>query len=233
MPRRDRHRVDPADVTRLTMPGLYKTMTEVSRQQLFSELFEAYYTKVLAYARRRVGADAASDVVAETFLAAWINLERLSGDPLPWLYSLARGATSHHLRSLARRTRLRGRIALRDPGSATPDHADTVGWEDTFDAAFRQLRGAEREVLRIVVWEGLSGRGGAAALGCSVTAFKVRLHRARRHLRRLLDIDEANQVSAVSPQQAVQPATAHGSALPSIRPSFADPAAAPLPRETL
>lgn len=91
-----------------------------------------------------------------------MNLERLSGDPLPWLYSLARGATSHHHRSLTRRSRLKDRVALLDPGSATPDHADSVGWEDPFDAAFRQLRGSEREVLRIVVWEGLSGRSAAA-----------------------------------------------------------------------
>lgn len=54
-------------VTHPSMPGLYRAMTEMSRQQLFTELFEAYYTKVLAYVRRRVGADAANDVVAETF----------------------------------------------------------------------------------------------------------------------------------------------------------------------
>jgi len=45
---------------------------------------------------------------------------------------------------------------------------------------------ADREVLLLVGWEQLSLRDAAAAFGCSETTFRVRLHRARKRLRRLL-----------------------------------------------
>ena len=50
---------------------------------------------------------------------------------------------------------------------------------------------ADKEVLRLVAWEGVSPAEGAFVFECSVTTFKVRLHRARRRLVRLLDKDEA------------------------------------------
>jgi hypothetical protein len=59
------------------------------RARQFTELFGTYYSPVLAYARRRVGADIAQDVVAETFLAAWNNLDELPPD-------LRQAARSHH-----------------------------------------------------------------------------------------------------------------------------------------
>jgi len=59
------------------------------RARQFTQLFVAYYGPVLAYARRRVGADLAQDVVAETFLAAWRNLDELPPQSLPWLYRAA------------------------------------------------------------------------------------------------------------------------------------------------
>jgi hypothetical protein len=40
------------------------------------------YGLVLAYARRRVVADLAQDVVADTFLAAWRNIDDLPPEPL-------------------------------------------------------------------------------------------------------------------------------------------------------
>ena len=73
-------------------PDVYVLMDETGSQEgprarQFSELFAANYGLVLAYARRRVGADLAQDVVADTFLAAWRNMDDLprtrpaSGDP--------------------------------------------------------------------------------------------------------------------------------------------------------
>lgn len=173
--------------------------TDPERERRFTELFDAHHADVLGYALRRLGPDLAHDAVAETFLAAWRNLDRSSGDPLVWLYSLARGAVSHQRRRAGRAARLSERLVALDPGTVAPDHADDVGWEDPFDAAFRQLREPEREVLRLVAWEGLGAAEAAAVVGCSVTAFKVRLHRARRRLRQLLDTDHVDCAAAPDP----------------------------------
>jgi RNA polymerase sigma-70 factor, ECF subfamily len=48
--------------------------------------------------------------------------------------------------------------------------------------AVQRLSAAQREVVLLVAWEGLSNREAAIALGCSTPAFELRLHRARRRL---------------------------------------------------
>jgi RNA polymerase sigma-70 factor (ECF subfamily) len=83
----------------------------------------------------------------------------------------------------------------------TPDPAESAGWQDPFNAAFDQLSDSEREVLRITAWEGLGTAEGAIVLGCSEAAFKVRLHRARRHLRGFLDADGTNQLVGANEQR--------------------------------
>ncbi len=50
--------------------------------------------------------------------------------------------------------------------------------------AFNRLRAADREVLALVVWEGLKPREGAKALGITAAQFSVRLHRAKQRLRK-------------------------------------------------
>jgi RNA polymerase sigma factor (sigma-70 family) len=188
------------------MVDLYRAMdvysTDAERENRFTELFSTHHTKVLAYARRRLPADAADDAVADAFLAAWRNLDHISGDPLLWLYGLARGAVSNHRRGLIRIAALNERSVALGLGGHTPDHAESAGWQDPFNAAFDQLSETEREVLRITAWERLSTTEGATVLSCSVAAFKVRLHRARRNFRRLLDADGTNQM--VVPDEPTQ-----------------------------
>jgi RNA polymerase sigma-70 factor (ECF subfamily) len=172
------------------LAGQYKTVDEsnssAERQKQFTELFNLHYPKVAAYVRRRLGPAASDDAVADTFLAAWINLEQRPNDALLWLYGLARGAVSHHRRRIARIERMGERAASLRPMLITPDHSEIAGWQDPFSTSFDRLTETEREVLRVTAWEGLGASEGAVVLGCSVSAFKVRLHRARRHLRQLL-----------------------------------------------
>ena len=161
----------------------------VDREAVFLALFDAYYAKILAYATRRLGPSAAEEAVADTFVAAWTGLDEVPEDPLLWLYGLARGAVANHRRRMLRAARLdaRARVAWSDaPGD---DPADVVVWEDTFVAAISQLGESDREVLRLVAWEGLTSAEAAAVMGCSAIAFKVRVHRARQRLRRYLRVD--------------------------------------------
>jgi RNA polymerase sigma factor (sigma-70 family) len=177
--------------------------TDAARRQRFTELYDVHHPKVVAYVRRRVDGDAVADAVADTFLAAWKNLDRLSGDPRLWLYGLARGVVSHHRRRLGRIARLNERVVQLDPGSRSADPAVTAGWQDAFSAAFGQLTEVDREVLRVVAWEGLTTAEGAVVLGCSETAFKVRLHRARRRLRRLLDAADEPEPASLPERRPV------------------------------
>lgn len=55
---------------------------------------------MLAYARLRVGADAAEDVVAETFAVAWRRWDQVPVDePRAWLLAVARRVIANHHRT--------------------------------------------------------------------------------------------------------------------------------------
>lgn len=173
------------------------------REAAFVALFAAYYGKILAYARRRVDSDVANDVVADTFVAAWLRLDDMGGDPLVWLYGLARGSVANHRRRLRRARRLRERVDQRSVISDHGDPADEVAWRDSFAAAFGQLSESDREVLRLVAWEGLDPAAAARVLGCSAGAFKVRLHRARLRLRRKLTADSGTSDCTIDTNPAL------------------------------
>lgn len=160
-----------------------------SRAARFTELYEAHYAKVFAYTRRRLPADASSDAVAETFLAAWRNLDRLSGDPLLWLYGHARGVVANQRRALSRATRLRQRAQGLAPSSVHLDEIGDTGWEDPLLEALALLSPKEQEALRLTAWEWLTPAEAAVVAGCSAGAFKVRVFRARRRIRQLLEAD--------------------------------------------
>jgi RNA polymerase sigma-70 factor, ECF subfamily len=150
-----------------------------------SERFEAIYRRhvdaVYAYARRRAPADVAEEVVAETFLVCWRRLDRVPDYALPWLYGVARKALANQRRALRRR-----QAAER---SLSPDEAAATAPDLRLRDALSRLAARDREVLALVAWEGLTLAEAAVALGCSHVACRVRFHRARRRLARLLEAD--------------------------------------------
>jgi RNA polymerase sigma-70 factor (ECF subfamily) len=77
-------------------------------------------------------------------------------------------------------------------GGSVEDHAGQVSEQLRVRAVLAELRQADQEVLRLTEWEGLDVAEVARVLGCSRTAAKVRLHRARRRFAaRLLAADSA------------------------------------------
>jgi RNA polymerase sigma factor (sigma-70 family) len=140
--------------------------------------------RVLAYALRRAPPEVAKDAVAEAFLAAWRRFDDLSSDPLPWLVGATRKALANQRRSSGRQMRLTGRLASLAVVGAAP--AGSSEEASATRAALARLSATEREALLLIGWDGLSPSQAAASLGCSATAFRVRLHRARRRFARLL-----------------------------------------------
>jgi RNA polymerase sigma factor (sigma-70 family) len=156
----------------------------------FSALFHEHYDALLRYTTRRVGAEAAADIAADVFLTAWRQLERAPVTPLPWLYRIAANAINNHRRGELRELRLVARVASRGGDGASYDSRDpahNVAEAQRVAAAMRRLTARDREALRLVTWEDLTVADAAVAMGCSETAMKVRLHRARRLLARFLD----------------------------------------------
>ncbi|MCU1670304.1 MAG: polymerase subunit sigma-24 [Blastococcus sp.] len=156
-----------------------------STEQVFDRLWLEHAPAVLRYARRHVLPDEVEDVVAETFVVAWRRLDEVPPYGLPWLLGVARHVSANVRRSRRRRAALSDRIA-----DNSQDDAD-VSWpepvqDDPVTTALRRLPDADRELLTLIAWDGLSHEEAAAAVGCSKGALKVRLHRARRRLVALL-----------------------------------------------
>jgi len=167
--------------------------TSESRERRFTEIFVECYGPVLAFARRRVDDDLAQDAVADTFMTAWRHLDELSGEPLHWLYRVANHAIANQRRGLARRQRLNDRMRLLAGHEQEPDHAEAIVETRSLTVAFTALSERDREVLRLVNWEGLDTAAAASVLGCAPSTFKVRLYRARRRLSRRLAEESGRQ----------------------------------------
>jgi RNA polymerase sigma-70 factor, ECF subfamily len=147
---------------------------------------------VTAYARRR-GSPDPDAIAAEAMTIAWRRLADVPrDDPRPWLFATARNLL------LAER-RQRPSLMQTDPESlreadfAFHPAPEARALDPDLAAALHSLRPGDCEALLLVAWEDLSPSLAAKSLGISQAAFRVRLHRARRRFRRVL---EAQRISA-------------------------------------
>jgi RNA polymerase sigma-70 factor (ECF subfamily) len=152
------------------------------RQARFEDCFREHYADILAFAIRRVhGRDQAEEVAADTFAVAWQRADQIPDPALPWLYGVGLKIIANQRRSQTRRQALSERIAHQPPPAGAALDESLI-CREAFSVAFARLTEREREVLRLVAWEQLNSSQAAAVLGCSSSAFRVRLHRARRKL---------------------------------------------------
>lgn len=171
-------------------------MDELERRRRLEALFAEHAAAVRAYALRRIGPEAADDTVSEVFVVACRRLERVPPDALPWLLTCARRVIANQRRGARRRDAL----VERRHGQPAPPPPE---WQHggALLAALAGLRERDREVLLLVAWEGLEPARAAAALECSLPAFTVRLHRARRRLAAALDrAEQAEQADSPHPK---------------------------------
>jgi RNA polymerase sigma-70 factor (ECF subfamily) len=162
----------------------------------FEAVFEAHHRRVLAYALRRSDRTAdAEDAVSETFAIAWRRVDKLPEveAALPWLLAITRRVLANQYRGRRRwnslLVRLRPVLEGRPPRLA----------ESPAGMALAQLAPADRELLRLLAWEGLSHAEAGVVLGISANAVAIRLHRARRRFADALASAERRSVKGIGP----------------------------------
>ncbi len=157
---------------------------ERALQQRFREIYEANHAPLGAYALRRCASpEDAADVVAETFAIAWRRIRQVPAgrDATLWLFGTARKVLANQRRGERRRARLSLRLKA-EPAAAQAGGQERAGELELAKVALQRLSPAQRDLLGLVAWEGLSTAELAAVLGCSENAAKIRVHRARRAL---------------------------------------------------
>jgi RNA polymerase sigma-70 factor (ECF subfamily) len=163
----------------------------MEREARFRALYGDAYPDLLRFVSRRVHPSFAEDVVADTFLAAWRRMDDLPVEPgsaRAWLFGTARRSLLNEQRGARRREALAVRIAEfpeiePDPGL----DPDQVAARMDLAASWRRLTLADQEVLALTAWDELTSAEAATVLGISPVAYRLRLSRSRRALRRLLD----------------------------------------------
>jgi RNA polymerase sigma factor (sigma-70 family) len=173
----------------------------------FTVLFRRHAPQLQRYVVRRLGPDAADDIVAETFLLAFRQRERYDqsrADARPWLYGIATNLIGRHRRSEIRLYRALARTGadpVTEPFTDRVDDRVSAGNASRrLAAALARLSAELRDTLLLAAWGDLSYDEVATALGVPVGTVRSRLSRARRKLRQTLG-DADPSALAEEPQQ--------------------------------
>lgn len=158
-------------------------------QRLFRETFDAEFSTVYRFLRRRVGRDCADELSAETFAIAYENWDRYDpGRPIrPWLYGIAINLIRHHHRDEERKLRAYARTGV-DPIMCEDEleaihRVDAQRHQRRLADALAGLRREDRDILLLRAWADLEDAEIAVALSMPVGTVKSRLHRIRARLR--------------------------------------------------
>jgi RNA polymerase sigma factor (sigma-70 family) len=154
--------------------------------EAFGRVFDRHKDRVTRHAHRLVeNRDDADDVVAVAFLEAWRRrsaVRLVDGSTLPWLLVTAGHAAANLRRS---RRRYRALLAKLPTASTGPDPAALVE-SASVTLPLHKLGEKDRQVIALVVIEGLSEQETAAVLGVPAGTVKSRLSRARSRLAALV-----------------------------------------------
>lgn len=164
----------------------------------FAALMRRHKSPVYGFVRRYVGdADAAVDIVQETFVAAWKALARFDGGrsfPV-WLRAIALNKCRDRGRRAAVRRLIMGeKNDQSDEAQAQRDHTPdgeqalvSIQRRAALQRAIDRLPAKLKEPLLLTYFDELSQMEAAAVLGVTVKTVETRLYRARVRLAALLD----------------------------------------------
>ncbi|MER7690703.1 sigma-70 family RNA polymerase sigma factor [Streptomyces sp. NPDC097610] len=187
----------------------------MTHAQRFKDVYEECYPRVLAYATSLVGRQVGEDITSETFTVAWRRVRDIPQPALPWLLGVARNLVRELRRRDSHQYAIAAQEAQRISSGARSDVGDVAADVTDREAALQALAGlsdADRELLTLIAWHGLSPKQAARVLGCTIATLTVRLHRARRRLEKAL---EAVSLEAMSPAETASVAPAQAPPAPS------------------
>jgi RNA polymerase sigma-70 factor (ECF subfamily) len=157
--------------------------------EAFGELVWRYRDTVYTLAVRLVGPDLAPDVTQEALIRAWRAMPRFRGDAAlgTWLHRITVNTAWTMRKRAARYETAQLEESIEDP-DAGPEHAGVlVGVRADLRDALEQLTPGQRAVLVLRDVYGWTHAEVSRELGITQTTAKVRLHRARKRLRELLE----------------------------------------------
>lgn len=161
---------------------------------VIQRLYDLHAPGVRRYLARLVGEAEAEDLAHDVFEKAQraLHTHRAEARLSTWLYRIATHSAIDRLRSRAARQREVARLHSAPPegpaeGPRPDREIDRLETRACVLDHIGRLPPSEKAAILLADLGGLTDRGTAEALGVSVGAVKIRLHRARRRLRKLLE----------------------------------------------
>jgi len=151
----------------------------------FEALYKKYAPDVFRFAMYLSGSRSeAEDITSETFVRAWTAPDAIvMASVKGYLLTIARNLFLQGLRKWSRALPLDER--LRDPHPGPEAQAETNASYAAMMAALQELPEVDRTALLMSAVEGLPYGEIARALGISLPAVKMKIHRSRLKLSRL------------------------------------------------
>ena len=167
----------------------------IDRSEQVLELFDNYYERVYAFARKSAGPTVAEDVAQEVFvrLMQHPRLEELTIS-ISYLLKIAHNLLRRrHTRGTRLREILDDEVRPRelDRMSETHGRGSEDGRGGAVSDAMSHLSSEEQDAIRMIVCEGRSYAHAARSLGVSVTTINNWKHRGLKKLRGHMERDES------------------------------------------
>lgn len=153
---------------------------DLEREQRFLAAHAETHDRIYRYFRRRTDSAATSeDLSAEVFRIVWEKSGH--GDDLAAIviFGVAKNVLRNHDRSMSRSAGLIGALRLERMDGTSAEGSDVLDGIGLLDPK-------EREVLLLTYWDGLTAVEVSLLLNISAAAVRMRLHRARKELARIL-----------------------------------------------
>ncbi|HTT59311.1 MAG TPA: sigma-70 family RNA polymerase sigma factor [Acidimicrobiales bacterium] len=154
----------------------------------FARLVHEHSAAVGNYLRRRLYPLSASDLddlVEETMIVVWRRLDRVPQDAeLPWMLGVARNVLRNARRSKTRRSAVQARLVATAHDASAEEN---VVADESVRHALNSLSEDDREILLLHAWDGLDTQALGTYFAISTNAAAVRLSRAQRRFREILN----------------------------------------------
>jgi RNA polymerase sigma-70 factor (ECF subfamily) len=163
----------------------------------FAIFFRRHLQSVTLYGVRRCShPEDVADLVSDTFFIALQAAGRYipeTDTALPWLFGIARRVLAKQRRGaagirrlLVKSTNSQSLISTSEE-DAIASAIDAARQRPALEEALSSLSHVERQVLELVAYDGLSPGEAAVVLNVTPNAARLRLSRARRHLRQTIE----------------------------------------------
>ena len=157
----------------------------MDNEEVFVDFYRQHVRLVYTVAHQRLGSiDLAQDVTSEVFRIAWTHHRNHGEVTMPWVYRVLRNVIGDEYRRQKRAADLAAQLELQEPVEYVEDF-DTEVWD--VRQALTLLSSSDQDLMRMAFWEDLTHKEIAQLLGVTAATIRVRLFRAKRRFRSVLE----------------------------------------------